>query len=182
MPLPTPDELGAQLYFNLGRGAKGNLWFTFLEDAGERYPATKKALQQYSRVVRLLEKDLLLSDPWHGNVTAPDGIDVANLITPDKLIMFITNVNYQIGDSAYQWTMAQNVKADVSLPEWFTPEDGFEISPESGVLQVKWKMQKNSISVTLNELNMGKVMVFTANQETRESFQMGFTRLLKIEK
>ena len=181
MPLPTPDELGAQLYFNLSRGAKGNLWFTFMEEAGNRFPATKKALQQYSRIVRLLDKDILASDPYHGQVTAPEKIDVASLITTDKLIMFITNTNYQISDSAYQWTNAKNVKVQVKLPNWFKAIDGFEVSPEAGINTAKWKMNENTIELALSELRMGRVFVFTMNKETRKQYETQFNELLKIE-
>ncbi|MEY2905278.1 MAG: hypothetical protein RJA52_1294, partial [Bacteroidota bacterium] len=68
MPLPTPDELGAQLYFNLGQGAKGNLWFTFQEEAGTLFPQTKKALKEYSRIIRLTENELLASDTYQSEV------------------------------------------------------------------------------------------------------------------
>jgi hypothetical protein len=181
MPLPTPDELGAQLYFNLGRGAKGNLWFTFLEEAGMRYPATKKALQQYGRIVRLLEHDLLLSDPWHGKVSAPAGIDVAGLITPDKLLVFVVNTNYRISDSAYQWTSARQVQVDISVPAWFSATDAFGIDPASGIVPVSWKRENRSITVTMDALAMGKVLVFSTDRDTRKSFTQRFGQLLRVE-
>jgi hypothetical protein len=181
MPLPTPDELGAQLYFNLGRGAKGNLWFTFMEKAGIRFPETKKALQQYSRVVKLLENDMLLSDPWHGNVAATDGIDVASLITPDKLILFAINTNYQINDSAYQWKPAENVKISLSVPEWFWPVEAFETNPQEGIKPADWKIQNKAIELNIKEVKMGSVYVFSMKKKSRESFESRFSGLLKHE-
>ncbi len=181
MPLPTPDELGAQLYFNLGRGAKGNLWFTFMEEAGVRYPATKKALQQYGRIVRLLEHDLLLSDPWHGKVSAPAGIDVAGLITPDKLVVFVVNTNYRISDSAYQWTSARQVQVELTVPGWFSPTDAFDIDPVSGIMPLCWKRENRNITVKMDTLAMGKVLVFSTDRDTRKTFTQRFGQLLRVE-
>lgn len=182
MPLPTPDELGAQLYFNLGRGAKGNLWFTFLEEAGARFPATKKALQQYSRVVALLQDDLLASDPCHGEITAPEKTDVAALITADKLILFITNTDYQISDSAYQWTSRKKVRVQVKIPHWFTARDGFEVSPESGIRAANWKMPGGVVELTLDELKMGRVFVFATGKEARGNYAARFQEIINMEK
>jgi hypothetical protein len=181
MPLPTPDELGAQLYFNLSRGAKGNLWFTFMQEAGDKYPATKKALQEYSRLVRLLEKDFLASDPYHGKVTAPEKVDVASLITADKLIVFVTNTNYQISDSAYQWTNAKNVKIRIQVPQWFKANDGFEIVPSTGIAPANFKIQNNSVELTLDELKMGRVFVFSVSKDTHKQFENRFSEILKVE-
>lgn len=182
MPLPTPDELGAQLYFNLGRGAKGNLWFTFLEEAGARFPATKKALQQYSRVIALLQHDLLASDSYHGEITAPEKTDVAALITADKLILFITNTDYQISDSAYQWTSQQKVRVRVKIPHWFAARDGFEVSPETGIRAANWKMQGGVVELTLDELKMGRVFVFASGKEAHGNYVARFQEIINMEK
>jgi hypothetical protein len=181
MPLPTPDELGAQLYFNLGRGAKGILWFTFLEEAGRRYPATKQALREYSRVVRLLEEDLLLSDPWPGGFSAPEGVDVAPLISPDKLVVFISNLDYAISDSAYQWNPVRRLHLELAVPNWFSAVDGFEIDPSEGIKPVKWALKGKTIAIDIEALKMGRVLVFTARRDSRKQLEAGFARLLKLE-
>jgi hypothetical protein len=182
MPLPTADELGAQLYYNLGRGAKGILWFTFMEEAGRRYPATKRALQEYSRVVRLLEDDLQLSDPWQGAISAPQGVDVAPLITPDKLVVFVSNLDYEISDSAYQWNPMRNINLEIAVPDWFSASDGFEINPSMGIASVKWELKGKAICIAMDELEMGRVLVFTAGHDSRTQFETRFDGLLKIEK
>lgn len=181
MPLPTPDELGAQLFFNLSRGAKGNLWFTFLEEAGTHFPATKKALQQYSRVVRLLEDDLLLSDPLHTPVTAPGNVDVAGLITPDKLIVFVTNTDYRISDSSYQWTTVKNISVQLKVPVWFKAHDGFEIIPATGIKPAQWSMQDQLLEIKLDELNMGRVFVFSATKDSRTPYEQRFAEIISAE-
>ena len=54
--VPTPEELGVQLVQNIGNGTKGILWFTFREGPGQQFPATKKAIQEWGRVIRLLRE------------------------------------------------------------------------------------------------------------------------------
>jgi hypothetical protein len=181
MPLPTPDELGVQLYFNLGRGAKGNLWFTFMKEAGDRYPATKKALQQYSRVIKLLGNDLLQSDPCMGNIVSPATVDVAPLISPDKMMVFITNTGYQINDSAYQWKDAKNITIKFKTPAWFSPVDAFEVSPRDGIKKISWTKKEEVITVSVKQLHMGMLLVFTANKNDKTQYEINFADLIKKE-
>lgn len=181
LPLPSPDELGAQLYFNLGRGAKGNLWFTFLEEAGQRYPDTKQALQQYSRIVRVLENDLLLSDPYHTKIIAPPGIDVAPLITPDRLIVFVCNTNYTIRDTAYLWTKARNVSISIKVPTWFEAADGFVLDPAKGIGELAWEGTQNTLSIHLPDIHMGTVLIFTREKKGASSYRNAFRQRISIE-
>ncbi|MCY3998837.1 MAG: hypothetical protein OXE55_05725 [Flavobacteriaceae bacterium] len=182
MPLPTPDELGAQLYYNLGRGAKGNLWFVFDEEAGRGYPETKEALRNYSRVIKLLEKDLLLSDPWDGDIVAPAEVDVATLITPNKILVFVSNTDYQIKDDGYKWNNVQNIKVGITLPNWFNAVKGFEIDPYTGIKLANWKVREKSLEISLAELQMGSVFVFSKEKNDYQSFEQHFTTLLNSEK
>lgn len=181
-PMITPDELGAQLYFNLSRGAKGNLWFTFDDAEGKKYPESKKAIQDYGRVIHLLENDILNSDPYHGKVAAPEKVDVASLITQDKLIVFVTNTNYQINDSAYVWTNAKNVKIHIQLPDWFNAHEGFEIVPDTGIKTAVWKLNNKSLELSLNELKMGRVFVFSFTKDARKKFENRYSEILVVEK
>jgi len=182
MPLPSPEELGAQLFFNLGRGAKGNLWFTFRENAGRLYPETRKALQRYSRLVRMLEKDLLLSDPYHGQRSSSASIDVAPLVSPDKMIVFITNTDYDIRDTAYLWRDARDVEVRMEIPDWFLPEEAFELDPSTGIKNITWKPGHKEISFVIPEIHMGTVVVFSRGKGTAEEYSKHFSSLLQIEK
>lgn len=181
MPLPTPDEMGAQLYFNLGRGAKGNLWFTFLQEAGDRFPQSKKALQVYSRLIIMLNKDLLASDPYHGRKTAPPEADIATLISPDNMIVFVTNKDYQISDSAYLWHDVHNLEVKIQVPGWFRPADAFEIDPFSGLKSVSWNPGPGEISINLPDLHMGKVICLSSSKKKRSDMASQYSIILKSE-
>ena len=98
-PLPSPDELGAQLFFNLGKGAKGILWFTFQEKAGSLYPKTKKALQEYGRLLTCTRQDILVSEPYQTSMNHDEKIDVAPLLSENLMMVFLTNTDYDISDS-----------------------------------------------------------------------------------
>ena len=181
LPLPSPDELGAQLFFNLGRGAKGNLWFTFRENAGRMYPETRKALQVCSRLIRLLEKDLLHSDPYHGARYASTAIDVAPLISADKMILFLTNTDYEIRDTAYRWNDARDVEIRLEIPDWFVPEEAFEVDPHAGINNISWSQGQKEISFLIPEIHMGKVLVFSRQAGTAEEYSKRFSSLLQRE-
>jgi len=152
-----------------------------MEEAGQRYPATKQALQQYSRIVRVLENDLLLSDPYHTYITAPSGIDVAPLITPDRLIVFVCNTNYTIRDTAYLWTKAQNINLSIKVPNWFEASDGFILDPASGVGELQWVQTNHTLSLQLPELRMGTILVFTREKEGAQKYRDAFRQQRAIE-
>jgi O-glycosyl hydrolase len=182
LPLPSPDELGAQLFFNLGRGAKGNLWFTFRENAGRMFPETRKALQAHSRLIRLLEKDLLLSDPYHGDRSSNTSIDVAPLVSADKMILFLTNTDYEIRDTAYRWKDAKDVEVRLEIPDWFVPEEAFEVDPYTGIRNISWKPGQKEISLFIPMIHMGKVVVFSNRKGTAEKYSKHFSSLLQRER
>jgi hypothetical protein len=112
----------------------------------------------------------------------PEKVDVASLITPDKLIVFITNTNYQINDSAYVWTIEKKVKVQISVPDWFTAIDGFEINPEKGLKPADWKMQNKFVDLSLDELTMGRVFVFSVSKDMRKNYENRFTEIINFEK
>ncbi|MBI3117681.1 MAG: hypothetical protein HYZ00_03280, partial [Candidatus Hydrogenedentes bacterium] len=76
-PVPTPEELAVQLLLNLGRGAKGILWFNYEQNVAERYPDVLASMQGWGRVMRLLRNEFLSAEPVQLSVSAPDKVDVA---------------------------------------------------------------------------------------------------------
>jgi hypothetical protein len=95
--------------------------------------------------------------------------------------VFVTNTNYQISDSAYQWTNAKNVKIRIQVPQWFKANDGFEIVPSTGIAPANFKIQNNSVELTLDELKMGRVFVFSVSKDTHKQFENRFSEILKVE-
>lgn len=181
MPLPTPDELGAQLFFNLGQGAKGNLWFTFQQEAGTRFPKTKQALQDYSRLIRLIEKDLQVSDPFHTETKGPEKLDIAPLISKEQLTIFLTNLDYQIHDSAYIWKPKEKVSFQLRLPVWFEVKDGFEWQVTSGLKDLNWSVKEQTLNIALDELNMGSVLILSSDADRRKEYQARNHDLILVE-
>ncbi|MBM3290839.1 MAG: hypothetical protein FJY92_11875, partial [Candidatus Hydrogenedentes bacterium] len=95
-PVPTPEELSAQLVLNLGRAAKGILWFTYNPKMSVKYPETRESMRGWNRVMNVLRDDLLAAEPLEGEIDAPKLVDAAVLVSWDKAIVFATNVDYDI--------------------------------------------------------------------------------------
>jgi hypothetical protein len=184
MPLPTPDELGAQLYFNLGRGAKGNLWFTFLKAAAERYPATRQALQAYGRAVRLLSGDLLQGDPYgYVGGRRPPTVDVAAVYAPERLVLFLVNTDYDMLETGYAWRNSTAGPLELPLPDGFIPKEVFEVDPWKGLHPVVgWSVQEENWKARLPSFGMGKIWVLSRREGEQARLQEAYDNILAIER
>jgi hypothetical protein len=129
----------------------------------------------------MLEDDLLRSDPWHTSPKTDTKIDVACLLTPEKAIFFITNTDYTIQDSAYQWNIFKKVKLRVLLPSWFKASDGFELHPVEGIRPVLWSDKHPYIDLELETLSMGSVIVVTKDKNSKALYEGKFRSLLAVE-
>jgi len=179
-PVPTPDELAAQLLLNIGRGAKGILWFNFELDVGERYPDVMDAIRCWGRVLRLVRDDLLASEPVELKVRAPDKVDVAPLVSWDKLILAVTNLDYEIHDTAYPWTTANNVKISLDLPDWIRPGAALAVEPD-GVTQVPFEIKDNRVELALGDLNVCRLVVLTNDANAEQAYKEAYGRVLEDE-
>jgi len=157
-PVPTPDELAAQLLFNLGRGAKGLLWFTFNVKLGERYPEMHAAMQGWGRVLEMIRGDLLAAEPVSCVRQAPPKLDVAVLAGWDKMFIFLVNLDYQIDDEAYPWTPLQDVRLKLSMPEWIAPKKAVELSPD-GVIELPMQFDDDGMTLDVGDVSVGKIVV-----------------------
>ncbi len=183
MPLPTPDELGAQLYFNLGRGAKGNLWFTFQQAAGERFPATRQALQTYGRIIRLLRDDLLHGDPYrHTGIGRPASVDLAVIYSPDRLVLFLVNTDYDLLETGYEWRPSPAGPLAIPLPDGFTPKTAFEVDPREGLRPISgWSVEADVWQAELPSFGMGKIWVLSRRAEDLVRFREEFKAIMAAE-
>jgi hypothetical protein len=146
-PNPTPEELGAQLVLNLGRGAKGVLWFTFNMDQAKKYPDSADAMRGWGRVMYVLRDAFLASDIALGESKAPDKIDVASLYGRDMMIVCVTNTDYDIDVAAYPFREKKDVDITVRTPDWITPKAAVRVSPEGvETVEVKAKHGKAKFS------------------------------------
>lgn len=119
-PVPTPSELGAQLVFNLSRGAKGILWFSYSHKRGEQYPDIREAMRGWGKAMSMLREDLLASEPAPYAITAPEKIDAALLVGRDSAVLCLTNTDYDIHPEAYPFREKAEVAVDVTLPSWLS--------------------------------------------------------------
>jgi hypothetical protein len=179
-PVPTPDELAAQLMLNLGRGAKGILWFTFKKHVGEKYPDLRKAIQGWGRIMELLRDEWLGTEPISANVEAPDKIDVAVLAGWDKLIVIVFNQDYEIHDEAYPWKPASNLSISLKAPAWIRPGALLEVSPE-GIADHEFKNNNGRLTIPIDRLHVTKVFIFVNESEAPQSLRKKFGEIVKSE-
>ncbi|UCG58247.1 MAG: hypothetical protein JSU70_01825 [Phycisphaerales bacterium] len=163
--VPTPDELAAQLLLNMGRGAKGILWFTIKHHVGLKYPATRNAIKGWGRVLDITRSDLLSAEPLEAPVKAPEKIDAVALVGWDRLFLFVFNQDYEIHDAAYPWTEARNVAIDLVLPEWLHARSAMALAPD-GVTPVRFSNTTDARTrVTIDVLRVGRLIVLCNDSE-----------------
>ena len=163
--VPTPDELAGQLLLNMGRGAKGILWFTIKHRIGEQYPDTRDAIKGWGRVLEMTRDDLLSAEPLQHPIQAPDTIDAVGLVGWDRLFLFVFNRDYEIHDAAYPWTPAHNVTVDMTLPAWLRPQSAVSVAAD-GVTPVTFTTAPGgSTRVTLETLRVGQLIVLCNDPE-----------------
>ncbi len=158
-PVPTPEELGAQLILNLGRGAKGILWFNHDKKVAEKYPELERAMQGWGRVMSLLRDYFLCSEPIPFKGSAPENVDVAPLQGRDFLILCITNLDYEIHPEAYPFKEKKDLKININIP--IKGQSLFEIRPQ-GIMDLKANWGKE-ISFVLPELK-SETIIFIHTQ------------------
>ena len=179
--VPTPDELGAQLLLNMGRGAKGILWFTIKHHIGEKYPETRDAIQAWGRVLDITRDDLLSAEPLQHPIAAPKNIDAVGLIGWDRVFLFVFNQDYEIHDTAYPWTSAKDVIIDVTLPEWLRPECAASVAPD-GVTPVRFAaLPGGSTRVTLETLRVGQLIVLCNDPEGLAQYRRAHAEAIAFE-
>jgi hypothetical protein len=180
-PVPTVNELTAQLLLNLGRGAKGILWFTFNQSVGERYPELRTAIQGWGRVMELIRDDLLGSDPVEADVQAPDKTDVAVLASWDKLFVVVFNQDYEIHDEAYPWTEKKDVTVSVELPTWIRPQAALELTGD-GVVPQAFETSNGRTSLTLDTLTVARLFVLGNNPDLQNQYRKEFAQIVESER
>ena len=179
-PVPTPEEAAAQLLFNVGRGAKGILWFTFKKSMGERYPDLREAVQGWNRVLVMTREDLLSSEPAALHVRCPKTVDVAPLVAWERIFLPITNVDYKIDDEAYQWTQAQEVKISLDLPPWIEPKSCIALAPE-GPSEISFKAKTKSVSVKLDALEAVRFLVLDNDPKALDRYEASYGAAKQVE-
>ncbi len=180
-PVPTPEELAAQLVLNLGQGAKGILWFNYDHKVAERFPDVRNAMRNWGRVLEVLRDEFLTSEPAALNVTAPEAVDVAPLVTRDMLLLCITNLDYEIHPEAYPFQEKKDIEIGVALPTWLMPTTALRVSP-AGIEALPCRVEDGNAHVTLGGLKACEVIALPNAAETQARFEERYRRALEDER
>jgi hypothetical protein len=180
-PVPTPDELAVQLVQNLGAGAKGILWFNYSQEMAERYPDVRDAVQRWGRVLQVTREDFLAAEPCDAAVEAPEKVEAAPLVAWDKLLLCVTNVDYEIDDEAYPFVYKSGVRVSLDPPEWIAPVVALRVSPD-GVVRAPFAVTSGRIEITLDELTSAAVLVLANEAATESAYAEAYQRALEEEK
>jgi len=176
-PVPTPEELGAQLVLNLGRGAKGILWFNHEKHIAEKYPELERAMQGWGRVMALLRNYFLSSEPVNFNGTIPQNVDIAPLQGRDFMILCITNLDYEIHPEAYPFKEKKDLKISINIP--FQGQSLFEIRPQ-GITELKANWGKET-SFVLPELKSETIIFIHAQPDIGKQLKSQWDEIVSKE-
>lgn len=179
-PVPTPEELSAQLVLNLGRGAKGILWFTYNIKMSVEYPETRESMRGWNRVMSLLGDDFLAAEPLQGAIDAPDKVDVSVLVSWDKAIVCVTNLDYEIDPKAYPFRPKSSVKIALELPDWIETKSASLVSG-SGVASVPCAQRDDKTVLKLNKLVDGAIVVLANDSSLNSTLQNKYRTLRETE-
>lgn len=179
-PVPTGEEIAAQLVLNLGRGAKGILWFTYHQGMSLKYPDTREAMRGWNRVMAVMREEFLSSEPAELSITAPKKMDVVSLVSWDNLIVLLTNTDYDIHPEAYQFRKQKNVRVSIPLPEWITPKAAFAIGP-NGIHAVSMSIGDGKAKLLLPRVPVTEVIVLANDSATMKTGEERFREVLGAE-
>ncbi len=180
-PVPTPAELAAQLVLNLGRGAKGILWFNYDHKVAEKYPDVREAMRGWGRVLGLLRDDFLASEAAALEIQAPKDIDVAALVTWDKLILCLCNTDYEIHPEAYPFVAKRDVRLEVALPPWLNPGTACRVTPQ-GIEALDFETGPGVARVSVGALDVCAIVVLARETRALEEWITVYKTLLEEEK
>lgn len=179
--VPTAKELTYQLLSNVGNGAKGILWFTIKENKAKKYPESLLAMQQCGRILEMLKEDLLQGDPLRTKIEANSTLLIHPIISKNKLILIVLNLDYAIDPVAYQWKLKQDLDIKLKTPSWFTVESAYELIPDEGVKIARFQLDKNSLSLKIKNIEAYKIFVFDTNKTDLKKLKTEYNRLKLME-
>lgn len=173
---PTIEELTVQLIQNLGNGANGILWFTWKKHIAQRYPELHRAATAWNRVMQVMKADFQGCEPADLDIKAPEKIDAMALLGWDKIILCLTNKDYQIHDEAYPFVDQKNVKLTFCLPAWMKPQEALRVTGE-GVFPCKFSTDENMAIITLGKLHDGAILVVSNGKTTSTHYHKALLEL-----
>ncbi len=177
-PVPTPDELSAQLVLNLGRGAKGILWFNHEKKVATKYPELEKEMQGWGRVMSLLKDLFLSSDPIDFEGKVHEKVDIAPLEGVNFIILCITNLDYEIHPEAYPFKYKDNLK--IALKTHHSFKTAIEVTP-GGLRELNTSQKGDSINFVLPKLTSATVVLLHSDS-VKDALKKKWDEILSKEK
>jgi hypothetical protein len=179
-PVPTPEELAAQLVLNLGRGAKGILWFNYDHEVAEKFPEVRDAMRLWGRVMRVLRGDLLGAEPLVQPVEAPDKVDAVALASRDAVVVCLTNTDYEIHPEAYPFTMKEDVTVTVPLPQWLPEVTAVAVTTE-GVQNLPVTISDGKATIEVGNLEVCRMIALVKDPAQVEAYKAEFEQAVDDE-
>lgn len=177
---PTPEELAAQLTLNLGRGAKGIIWFNYNHEAGEKYPDAREAMQRWGRVMRVIRDDFIAAEPIDAAAMAPEGIDIALLAGWDTMFVVLTNTDYEIDPEAYPFTPHEDVSIRLPLPSWIQPAAAMAVTPD-GIESLNYTAGNSHAQIEVGDIEVCRIIAITRDPQLQSRYQAAYKAALHNE-
>jgi len=172
--VPTPNELAVQLLQNIGQGAKGIIWFNHEKAAGEKYPDAVQAMAGWGRVMRVTRNDFIGAEPYAAEVKAPEKLDVFALASWDKVLLCITNRDYDIHPEAYPFRTQKDVEITLNMPSWITPACALEIGPD-GVKPLACKAKGNGkVRIEAGDIEAARLIVLPRDAAVQQAYEEAY--------
>ena len=178
--VPTPNEIAAQLTFNLGRGAKGIIWFNYEQDIAEKYPDAVEAMRHWGRVMRMTRNDFLAAEPLAEIPAAPDGLDAIALAHWDGMLIVLTNTNYELDPKAYPFTPHDDVEVRVVLPSWIEPKAAAALTPE-GVDELGLRIENDEAVINVGDIEAAKIIALVNDPSKLDTYRAEYDAALHDE-
>ncbi len=179
-PVPTVPEMAAQLVLNLGRGAKGILWFNYDHERAQEYPELVEGMRGWGRVMLALRDTFLASDPVDIEIAGPDKLDVAPLVSKDTLLLALTNTDYEIHPEAYPFTTQEDVTLEVELPGWIAPAAAVMVAPE-GIQPLGLEVADGKATIDVGDLEVTGIVALLNDGAQVAGYEQTYAEAAEIE-
>ncbi len=156
---PSADEIRAQWYQVVGRGAKTVLWFLGRPELDDVCPASSLAeLRRLKDELVPLRSALLEGDVVPAGTVArtlTPFIDVTATVGPRAMVVTLTDYSYQQAWlTGLVWQPRSNVQIDVTPPAGFEPARFLQIAPGGATELAYTKVAASTFRVTVPSMSV----------------------------
>jgi len=181
---PTPEEKRIEAYYALAAGAKGlsYWWFTPENECngvGSGEPAANALWDEIGLIgaeVRTAGPLVTMGCPAAVPIsTASVIVGRALLCGTDSMVVIAVNDEIMSDRTGTVVKPFPYTTVTAAAPSWMTVRDVFQVT-ESGVSDVEWKLDGQSVVMVPKEFREGRLMVVTASAELRGRLAAGYEK------